>query len=93
LKRSFTLILALSLSVLCDAADYEIELGRVVDFEELRSLIDFCSDLGELEPHRSLLESASDLEDLREFLEVMDTTLVTDCPADIEVDGATLQNE
>lgn len=51
------------------AADYQVDLGLVTDLEDIRPLVDGCSDIGDLEDHRDALDSAGDLEDLRSFLE------------------------
>lgn len=69
------------------AADYEVDLGSITDYEEIRDLVDGCSDLGELEEHREALESASDLEKLRSFLEGTGHVDLSDCPPGIEIDG------
>ena len=90
---TLTLLVALSVPHVVHAADYWIDLGLVTDFEDLRPLIDGCSDLGRLESFRSSIESVSDLEDLRDFLEIMGVIYVYDCPDDVEASGVTLLNE
>lgn len=87
LKIRFVLLFALVMPVTAYAAEYNVDLGLVTDFEELRPLIDGCSDIGELEEHRNALESASDLEDLRSFLERIGYVEFRSCPAGVEGSG------
>ena len=51
------------------AVDYEVDVRVVVNLEELRPLIQGCSNLGLLEPLRFRLTSATDLEQLRSTIE------------------------
>jgi hypothetical protein len=62
------------------AAEYVIDFGAITDFEQLRPLIDLCTDFGSLERNRSLLESVGDLESLREFLERIGVARFSGCP-------------
>lgn len=89
MKAGTTILLAaFAMPNLANAADYIIDLELVVDFEDLRPLIEGCQDIGELESYRSSLESVSDLEDLRDFLEALGRAYVSDCP-DVEATGIT----
>lgn len=87
LKLGFIFFAALMFPAAGYAAEYEADLGLIIDFEELRPLIDGCSDLGELEQHRHALEAASDLENLRSFLEGVGYAEFTGCPSGIEAIG------
>jgi hypothetical protein len=89
MKNQCLMLVAFAFPLVCHAADYEIDLGLVTDLEDIRPLIDGCSDLGSLENYRSSMESATDLENLRDFLEVMGVVLVSDCPEDVEASGVT----
>ena len=69
------------------AATYQVNLGLVTDFEDLRPLIDRCSDLGSLETLRRQLEAASDLERLRPLLEKRGLVEFRMCPDSISAPG------
>jgi len=69
------------------AADYDVDLGLVLDLEDIRPLVDGCSDIGDLEDHRDALDSASDFEDLRSFLEELGYVSFRDCPSGVEGSG------
>lgn len=71
------------------AASYEIDLGLVSDFEELRPLIVQCVDLGELEGVREKLESTTNLEEFRDVLEPLGIVNMNGCPADVRGPGIT----
>ncbi len=51
------------------AVDYEVDVRVVVNLEDIRPLIQGCSNLGLLEPLRFRLTSATDLEQLRATIE------------------------
>ncbi len=51
------------------AVDYEVDVRVVVNLEDIRPLIQGCSNLGLLEPLRFRLTSATDLEQLRSTIE------------------------
>lgn len=88
MRFCISLLLApLLISSVANAADYDVDLGSVLDLEDLRPLIDECDDIGELEHHRSALESASDLENLRSLLEDVRHLEFRGCPAQIEGAG------
>jgi hypothetical protein len=69
------------------AADYEADLRIVADYEQLRPLIDGCTDLGELERLRSAIDRSTDLEELREALESVGVAQFTGCPAGVSASG------
>jgi hypothetical protein len=71
-------------------ASYEIDLGLVSDFEELRPLIVQCVDLGELEGIREKLESTTNLEEFRDILEPLGIVNMNGCPGDVRGPGITL---
>ena len=90
----YALILLLSLSLpgvvrSAEAAEYVIDFGAVPDLEELRPLVDLCTDLGQLERHRAVLESTFDLESLRGFLERIGIARFRGCPRVAQSDGVT----
>ncbi len=62
------------------ATAYTVDLGLVLDFEDMRQLIDNCLDLGELEHLRAALETALDLEALRPSLELRGRVHFRGCP-------------
>ena len=64
-------------------ADYQIDLGLVLDFEDTRKLIEQCAVLGRLEVIRDPLESATDLEQLRATLESYGIVEFHDCPSGV----------
>jgi len=68
-------------------ADYQIDLGLVLDFEDTRKLIDQCTDLGRLEVIRAPLESATDLEQLRATLEQFGIVEFHGCPSGVTGSG------
>lgn len=72
-----------------EGADYTIDFGLVPDLEELRPLVDLCTDFGELEQHRAVLESTSDLESLRNLLERIGIARFRGCPRIAQSDGVT----
>lgn len=82
--------LCVSLLVFCEAsiaADYDVDFGLVLDFEDMRSLIDLCHDLGSMERHRSALESTGDLETLRNLFESVGFGEFKDCPEGVSGHG------
>jgi len=62
-------------------ADYQIDLGLVLDFEDIRELIEECRYLDRLEVIRAPLESATDLEQLRATLESYGIVEFYGCPS------------
>lgn len=70
-----------------EAAAYRVDLGIVTDFEDLRTLIDGCADLGVVESLRRQLDSVVDFEDLRPLLELKGIVEFTGCPVGISAPG------
>jgi len=68
-------------------ADYQIDLGLVLDFEDTRKLIEQCAHLGRLEVIRGPLESATDLEYLRATLESHGIVEFYGCPSGVGGSG------
>jgi len=68
-------------------ADYQIDLGLVLDFEDTRKLIEQCTHLGRLEVIRGPLESATDLEQLRATLESYGIVDFYGCPSGVTGSG------
>ena len=64
--------------------DYIVQSGLVLDFEDIRPLIEKCVDIDELESIRLQLEKATDLEDFRQVLEQVGLIEFRDCPKGIE---------
>lgn len=62
------------------AVDYEIDVRVVVNLEDIRPLIQGCSNLGLLEPLRFRLTSATDLEQLRTTIESRGIAEFSGCP-------------
>jgi hypothetical protein len=62
------------------ATEYAIDFALVLDFEQLRPLIELCEDLGSLESKRPSLESAADLEVLRRLFESVGFAQFSGCP-------------
>lgn len=69
------------------AADYEVDLGRVLDYEYIRPLIEHCADIGELEDYRDALDAAGDLETLRSLLERLGHVSLRGCPSGADIYG------
>ena len=86
-KILFLFVFLLIFSESSRAADYKIDFGLILDFEDLRPLIDLCLDLGILEHNRETLESTGDLESLRELLEDIGLGEFSDCPDGVSGDG------
>jgi hypothetical protein len=87
-------IFLLSLSFVVGArsaasAEYVIDFGLVTDLEDLRELVDLCTDLGPLERYRKVLEATSDLESRRQLLERVGIAEVRGCPGVERIDGVT----
>lgn len=80
-------VLALLIPSRAMAAEYQVDLGMVLDFEDIRPLIEACADIGELEDHRSAFDSAGDLEDFRGLLENLGYVIFSGCPSEIEAHG------
>ena len=81
MKRIIILIFSIFLySETSFAADYRIDFALVLDFENVRPLVDLCTDLGSMERHRSVLESVGDLENLRELFETSGFGEFRGCP-------------
>lgn len=87
LKRYVIAALILLFPMSAIAADYDVDLGQILDLEDIRPLVEECGDIGELEDHRDALDSATDLETLRSFLEDIGYVSFRDCPAGIEGSG------
>ena len=84
------LVLFVSLFVFSEAsiaADYVIDFGLVLDFENMRPLIDLCADLGSMERYRSALESTGDLESLRDLFESIGFGEFRGCPEGVSGQG------
>ena len=86
-------ILPMSLGVLLSqsvlAADYIVDFGVIADLEDLRPLVDLCTDFGALERYRGIVESASNLETLRDLLENLGSTKFSGCPENVAETGIT----
>ena len=61
----------------------------MLDFEDIRPLIEECADIDELESIRAQLENATDLEDFRPVLEQIGLIEFRDCPKGIKGYGIT----
>ena len=70
-----------------DGADYTVDLGLVLDFEDIRLLVEGCADIGALEPLRRSLEAAMDLEVLRATLERKGIVYFCGCPEGVTGSG------
>ncbi len=62
------------------AVDYQVDVGAVLNLEDIRPLIQACSNLGLLEPLRFRLSSTTDLEQLRTTLESRGIAEFSGCP-------------
>ncbi len=62
------------------AVDYQVDVGVVLNLEDIRPLIQGCTNLGLLEPLRFRLSSATDLEQLRTMIESRGTAEFSGCP-------------
>ncbi len=69
------------------ACKYVLDFGLMTDFEDMRPLVDLCTDFGALERYRGTLESAGDLESLREALEGLAVGRFSGCPDDVTGTG------
>jgi hypothetical protein len=69
------------------AADYFIDFGLVLNFENIRPLIDSCTDLGSMERNRSTLEATGDLETLRDLIESISFGEFSGCPEGVTGQG------
>lgn len=72
-----------------NTANYTIQTGLILDFEDIRPLIEQCTDIDRLESIRSQLERATDLEQYRQILEQMGLIEFRDCPRGISGYGIT----
>lgn len=80
IKIAFLILLLLIFSGTSFAEDYIIDFGLVLDFEDIRTLIDHCTDLGSMERYRNDLESTGDLETLRDLFERIGLGKFVGCP-------------
>ncbi len=83
MMRIVFLSLLLLISAPVFAADYEVDLGIVLDLEDIRPLVDGCADIGILEDIRFSLDLVGDLEDLRSFLEDLGYVFFHGCPTGV----------
>jgi len=86
-KMATSLLLAALFSHSVWATDYAVDYDLVTDLEQIRPLIEQCSDVTVLTPYRSMLSGVSDLESLRGMLERIDLGQFSGCPDGITADG------
>lgn len=72
------------------AADYIVDFTRMEDFENLRPLIEQCTDFGAMELYRDRMLAADDLNDMREVFERTGLGMFNDCPDGIRGSGIAL---
>jgi len=86
-KMTTSLLLAALFSHSVWAADYTVDYDVVTDLEQIRPLIEQCSDITVLTPYRSMLSGVDDLESLRGMLERIDLGRFNGCPDGVTANG------
>jgi len=69
--------------------EYSVDFTRVEDFENLRPLVEGCTDFGGLAQLRDTLAATADLNDMRESLVDIGFGVFVDCPAGVTGPGIT----
>jgi len=75
------------------AADYTVDYDVVTDLEQIRPLIEQCSDVTVLTPYRGMLSGVEDLESLRSMLARIGIGRFNGCPDGVAADGIVRQGE